>query len=235
MNETLSVYRTENKYILSNKDISNIKYKLNKLLTKDKNSKGDSYIVRSLYFDSINNIDFNTKLAGVEIRKKIRLRTYDIHSDKCKLEMKQKNGDLQHKISIWISKEDAIELINKNYSVLTHYFNENPDTMMIYTTMTLGCYSPVVLVEYDRIAYTYSMNNTRITIDTNIKSSESNFNIFDANPIYTIILDNQTILETKYNEKLMAFISEVLNQYHLTKISASKYCFARKIFYDVNF
>ena len=70
MSKTLSVYRSENKYILSKDKLSNLRFKLDKVLSRDEYSKEHSYIVRSLYFDSINNIDFNTKVAGTEIRKK---------------------------------------------------------------------------------------------------------------------------------------------------------------------
>ena len=234
MSNTLSVYRRENKYILPASDISNLKFSLDKILERDKHSNKNSYIVRSLYFDSPNNIDFNTKLAGVEVRKKIRLRTYDYKSNKCKLEMKQKNGDLQHKISIWISKEDAEELINKNYSVLLNY-SDNKDAILFYTTMMTGCYYPVALIEYDRIAYTYPLNNTRITIDMNVRSNESNFDLFAEKPIYNYVICNDIVLEVKYDGELLKFISNVLNKYKLNRVSVSKYCFGRKIFYDFNF
>ena len=234
MNNILSVYRAENKYILPEDSLSDLKFKLDKLLTRDAHSK-EPYLVRSLYFDSINDIDFNTKLAGTEIRKKIRIRTYDPQMNQCKLEMKQKNGDLQHKISMWITKEDAYGLMKLDYSVLMKYFDENEYAIHFYQTMMLGCYKPVVLVEYDRLAYTYPLNDTRITLDMNIRSSESNFDLFCEKPIYTPVLDGQTLLEVKYNHKLVSFISNILRRYNLTKISISKYCFGRKIFYDFNF
>ncbi|MBR1884247.1 MAG: polyphosphate polymerase domain-containing protein [Clostridia bacterium] len=236
MAEILSVYRTENKYIISKKDLSNLMFKLDKILKRDNHSKMQAYKVRSLYFDSINNIDFKTKLAGTEIRKKIRIRTYDAQSEKCKLEMKQKNGDLQHKISMWITKEDAKELINRNYSVLTKYFEENKVAIEFYTTMLMGVYGPVALIEYDRIAYTYNLNNTRITFDMDVRASESNYDIFSENPIYTKVIDeSDTILEIKYDNKLVDFISDVFKPYKLTRTSVSKYCIGRKVFYDFNF
>ena len=235
MESSLYVYRTENKYLLNEADISNLKFKLDKLLERDKHSKQSSYIVRSLYFDSINNIDFNTKMAGTEIRKKIRLRTYDYTDDKCKLEIKQKNGDLQHKISMWIKKEDAKKLIKGDYSVLISYVKTNSDALFFYSTMQLGGYKPVALIEYDRIAYTYPMYSTRITFDMNVRSVESNFDLFDEKPLYYPVVENKTILEVKYNEKLMGFISDTIKKYQLNKTAVSKYCAGRKVFYDFNY
>lgn len=234
MSKSLSVNRVENKYILSRDKISNLSFKLDKVLRRDDNSTNGSYIVRSLYFDSINNIDFNTKLAGSEIRKKIRIRVYDPKANKCKLEMKQKNGSLQHKVSMWISKDDALELMGQNYSVLLKYMDENEDAKLFYTTMLLGCYIPVVMIEYDRIAYTYGLYNTRITLDMNVRSSETNFNLFDDNPIYTNVI-NDTVLEIKYDTKLIGFLAELFKPYKLNAISVSKYCYSRKVFYDFNF
>ena len=117
MSEVLNVFRNENKYIISKYKMSNIKNDLNVILKKDLYSNNKSYKVRSLYFDSINNIDFNTKLAGTLDRKKIRIRSYDVNDKKCKLEMKKKHGDLSNKISVWINKDDVNELIKGNYKV----------------------------------------------------------------------------------------------------------------------
>lgn len=234
MNDVLSIYRNEDKFIISKIQISNLKSKLDVILKKDDYIKDNSYVVRSLYFDSLNNIDFNTKLAGTKDRKKIRIRVYDPDDSKCKVEMKNKDGDLSHKISLWITKDDAMGLINGQYNVLTKYFTKTEAAIKIYKTMSLGCYKPVVMVEYDRIAYTFPLYDTRITFDYNIRSSESNFDLFAKKIIYTPLL-NETILEVKYNGKLVGFISEILKPYKLTRISVSKYCIGRNIFYDFNY
>lgn len=228
--KNLSVFRNENKYLISHIDSLSIGEKLDKMLMRDSHSKTEGYIVRSLYFDSINNLDYRTKLAGTEKRKKIRIRIYSPNTTECKLELKQKDGDLQHKISVWISNDDALELSKMNYSVLIKYFCESQAATVIYTTMALGCYRPVVLVEYDRIAYTYPLYNTRITIDMNIRSSESNLDLFSQNPLYTVLMDEQNVLEIKYNQKLVRFISDILQPYHLTRCSVSKYCLGREVF-----
>jgi hypothetical protein len=209
--------------------------KFNVILKKDDNSKGNGYIVRSLYFDSMNNYDFNTKLAGTKVRKKIRIRVYDPDDTRCKLEMKKKDGDYSHKISVWITRDDAIELTKGKYHVLQKYFDKSKEAVEIFTVMSLGCYRPVVMIEYQRIAYTYPMYDTRLTFDFNIRSSEANFNLFDKEIMYNTIINNETILEVKYNEKLMGFINETLKPFHLNRISISKYCMGRKIFYDFNY
>ena len=235
MDQTLSVYRSENKYIITLPEMKELMMKFDSFLKRDDSSKGGGYIVRSLYFDSINNEDFDSKLAGENIRKKIRIRVYDPKSKKCKLEMKEKIGDNQHKISLWITKSDAISLTKGEYGVLTKYFETSPDTIKIYSTMNLGCYRPVVMVEYNRLAFMHDLYNTRITFDYNIKSSETNFDLFDTGIMYQQISFDNIILEVKYNETLLDFISKLLKPYMLNRESVSKYCMGRKVFYDFNY
>ena len=71
---SLSIFRNEKKYLVPYMKAASIRGKLDEILVRDKHSEALGYMVRSLYFDSINNIDYKTKLAGVQKRKKIRLR-----------------------------------------------------------------------------------------------------------------------------------------------------------------
>lgn len=233
--ETLSVFRNENKYVINKCDVLSMQGKFDRLLVRDKNSEHNSYMVRSLYFDSINDMDYKTKLAGTEVRKKIRIRIYSPDAQRCKLEVKQKDGDLQHKVSMWITKEDAESLIRCNYSVLTKYFSDIPDAVYIYSLMVRGCYRPVTLVEYDRIAYTFPLFNTRITFDMNIRSNEGRKGLFDETLSYYVLTTDKTVLEVKYDKKLMKFISDILKPYNLTKCAVSKYSLGRKVFCEFSF
>ena len=230
--EKLSVFRSENKYRLSCQEAFTMRERLDKMLESDAHAQGKDYCVRSLYFDSFNNIDFATKLAGTEIRKKIRLRVYSPDDQMCKLENKQKHGDLQHKVSLLIGRDAAEGLIAGEYGVLVQYFNKASVAVEMYQTMMQGLYHPVVMIEYRRLAYEYPMYNTRLTLDYNIRYSESCFSLFSHNIAFTPALDDEVVLEVKYNGKLMHFISDVLKPYHLIQTATSKYCLGRQAYYD---
>ena len=73
----LDVSRTEEKYVLSLAQSASLRGKLSRILKHDTESVAEKYPVRSLYFDSINNKDYYEKMAGNEVRKKIRIRSYD--------------------------------------------------------------------------------------------------------------------------------------------------------------
>lgn len=233
MPQELSVFRSENKYLLSYAEALDLQRRLDVLLTRDAHSGPNGYLVRSLYFDSANNIDFSTKLAGTELRKKIRLRTYDPAGPACKLELKEKNGDLQHKRSLLLTRAESQRLCQGELGVLVPHFCRSESAASLYKIMALGAYRPAALIEYDRIAYVYPRFDTRITFDMRVRSNEARLDLFDPYPCYTPVLDGQVILEVKYDRTLMGFLSGLLRPYCLTRVSVSKYCFGRKIFYDI--
>jgi len=152
---------------------------VSKVLLNDVHNKDTGYIVRSLYFDTLEDRDFFEKEAGVELRRKIRLRIYDPKAEYAMLEMKQKEGDYQLKRSLVISREDAILLSKGNYSCLLDY--EDPFAMEMYLFMTMNLYRPKVIVEYRRDAFVVKENSIRLTFDHDIVATEASMDIFDPN------------------------------------------------------
>jgi len=229
----LSVFRNENKYLLTLDEAASLKEKLSQVLSLDRYSENGPYLVRSLYLDSVGDSDFYEKMSGDEIRKKIRLRVYSPEDESCKLEIKQKNGDLQHKVSLWITREEANAVIDGDFGVLTRYFSEYKDAPYIYTELSSGVYRPRALVEYDRLAFMHELFSTRITFDMNVRSSESCFDLYSKQPACTPVFNEMTVLEVKYNDVLLDSVSRVLKGYNLTRTSFSKYCISRKIYFDI--
>ncbi|NLK44549.1 MAG: polyphosphate polymerase domain-containing protein [Tissierellia bacterium] len=229
MAKFLSVQRHELKYPINFLQYTNLSNRLKNVLLEDKHNGTIGYPIRSVYFDSYSDTDFYEKLSGVEYRKKIRLRTYSPDSPTVKLEIKRKVGDSQEKKSLIISREDAKELINLNYDVLNKYQSEIAS--MFYRIMKFNGLRPVVHVEYRRKAFIHPMNNIRITLDSDIKSSETDFNIFSDSPILVPVEDYYfALLEVKYNTFIFKWISDLIGLYDLTRLSYSKYMVSRGIF-----
>ncbi len=223
------VTRRELKYPIGDVDCYKVEKLFKRVLEEDKNNKENGYIIRSLYFDGINNDDYFSKIGGEEVRKKIRLRIYDTKTDKVKLEIKRKINVNQIKETVTISREDALSLINKDYSVLLKY--DNNTAKSAYNIMTLGQYSPVVLVDYKRKAYIHEENNIRVTLDSDIRSNEFNFNMFDDSIPMTPIVDYYNcVLEVKFDKDLFCWISDALKNIEANNTSLSKYCSSRKFF-----
>lgn len=227
--KTLIVSRYELKYQIDFIQYAKLNNTLKNVLLEDKHNGTTGYFIRSVYFDSYDDSDFYEKLNGQENRKKIRLRTYSPESPVVKLEIKRKIGDSQEKKSIIITKEDAKELINLNYDILNNYKSET--AAMLYNIMKFSQLRPVVFIEYNRKAFIHPMNNIRLTLDSDIRSSETNFDMFATSPIL-IPVENYyvAVLEVKYNEFIYKWITDLLAPYVLNRESYSKYMVSRGIF-----
>lgn len=220
--EILKTFRHEYKYVIPYGEMLNLRNKLDQVLKLD---RGKAYLVRSIYFDSPDDVDYYDKQGGEMIRKKLRLRIYDINSDIAKLEIKGKYDYHQLKESLVISKEIAKRIINGDYSDLPKMDNEL--AKKIYVLLQSG-YRPKVIIEYDRAAYITS-TTTRITFDYNIKRSHD-FEKFYTNDINYLELTNpnDVVLEVKFDRFLEPYIGEILEKYTNRYQSVSKYVMGRE-------
>lgn len=221
------VIRREQKYVLNLMQAESLYHRLCMVLQGDPYNGNKPYLVRSLYFDTLENKDYEEKMGGIEERKKIRLRVYDADSDTAKLELKEKQGQDQVKRSMTISRDDARRLTDGEYDALDKYESELAQD--IKNRMEVGRYRPACIVEYQRRAFAVPTNDIRITFDSNIASNEGNFDLFDkALQTYPVTPPDSVCLEVKYNHFLLHYIKEMLRLDSAEETSNSKYCLARK-------
>lgn len=232
MIELLTVKRQEIKYLLNTIDYKKKKNYVSKVLLNDVHNKDTGYIVRSLYFDTLEDRDFFEKEAGIELRRKIRLRVYDPKAEYAMLEMKQKEGNYQLKRSLKVSRDDAKELCMGNYTSLLKY--DDPFAKEMYGYMMMYTYKPKVIVEYQRDAYYAKENSIRITFDHHLVATESSYNIFDEQlQMSPIIASDMVVLEVKYNGFLLSYIKDLVLDSSCISTSVSKYYMSRNISHKV--
>lgn len=219
--EILKTFRHEYKFVIPYGEMLELRNKLDEVLTLD---RGGPYFVRSMYFDSPDDVDYYDKQGGEMIRKKLRLRIYDVNSDLAKIEIKGKYDYHQLKESLVVNKSVAKRIINGEYSDLL--MMDNDLAKRIYVLFQSG-YRPKVIIEYDRIAY-ITTTTTRITFDYNIKKS-NDFDSFYTNNINYIELTNpnDVVLEVKFDRFLEPYISKILEKYTSRYQSVSKYVMGR--------
>ncbi len=228
------VMRQERKFLLNMNDFYKHSDYLEKILSQDSHNGSTGYMIRSLYFDTLDDCDFHDKENGIELRRKIRLRNYDPNSEFAMLEIKQKQGANQLKRSLKVKRGDAIELINGDYRCLLHY--AEPFAAECYGIMNMHCYRPKTIVQYDRKAFIAKENKIRVTLDSNITATESCYDIFSNELALNPVLDQfNFVLEVKYNGFLLSYIRELINEINASEISVSKYCLARRISCNYNF
>lgn len=224
----IDVSRKELKYTVSPYEISGLKRRLAPLMKKDSHNGREGYRVRSLYFDTPFDTDYEDKADGYYERRKIRLRIYDPEDETVKLELKEKRGSAQRKRSLLLNREEGERMVHGQYGFLKNRDEEL--ALRLYTLMTRKCYRPKCVVEYDRFAYYLEHNDTRITFDTKLRSGESNYNFFERNLIlYPVSSVMENTLEVKYSGFLFTHIKNELSCCERMPVSSSKYCRARMI------
>lgn len=220
-----AVMRTEKKYSISLEAGRQLSGRLSRVLQRDGNGGRDGYQVRSLYFDSIYDDDYFDKVNGLECRKKIRLRIYAPDQDWAKLEVKQKQGAVQVKKSLTVSRKTASQLITGNYSVLLEL--GDGFATQLYQILECGLYRPKCIVEYRRDAFVGRANNTRITVDAELKAGRDVQSFWDFEPELHPLLGSPT-LEVKYDGFLLDPYREILGVSGMPELSLSKYEMARR-------
>ncbi len=223
MNEVL---RQEKKYLVMVADGKRICHRLASVMISDPHNGAAGYRVRSLYFDTLGDKDFEDKVDGLELRRKIRLRCYNPDDDFAMLEMKQKEGPYQKKRSLRVERSDAIRLTKGDYSPLLRY--AEPFAKECYGLMNWQCYRPKAVVEYKRRAFIAKENRIRITLDSEIIATEACYDIFSHQLLQYPVLDPyNAVLEVKYNGFLLSYIKALISEADRSEFSVSKYCLAR--------
>lgn len=225
----MDVTRNEKKYLMSQIVSLKIEEKIAACLQEDQNNNSESgYMVRSLYFDTLDDNDFHEKTDGLESRQKIRLRIYSPNAEKVKLEIKMKQGDVQRKISFALNKKQALEMIRGNYDCLLSLGEEK--ALQLYYFMQEKIYIPKCIVQYNRKAFFAQDNDTRITFDSNIEATEFDFDFFSENlNMYPVSHKDDVTMEVKYNRYLLDYIKNIVSLYDRTQISYGKYWMSRYI------
>lgn len=223
-------YRNELKFII-NKDMAKVlQHNLSLLMDVDQNSKNsdNTYLIRSLYFDDEDSTAYYEKLDGVEFRKKYRIRIYNFDDNFIRLECKYKHDNKTSKDQMLIDKDICSKIINGRLEE----FDLSQDNLLtkFVTDSKIRQLKPAIIVDYKRLAYTYHVSEVRITFDSQIKSGLYNYNLFDeAATTYSVIDNNQVVLEVKFNEILPEAIAIILTTVPMFRQAFSKFAACRSI------
>lgn len=222
----LEISRKELKFIVSTDETLMLEQRMGRIMDPDPNNGSGGYSVRSLYFDSFGDTDFNDKLDGLAHRKKIRLRIYNGSDALIKLELKIKDGEFQRKRSLTLSRDEAESIMREDYLFLL----ERPEDTAhaLYTIMETRGYQPKIIVEYDRTAFTTETNNIRVTFDKDIRAWTDPEQFFDPElEPFPVTDPSETTMEVKYSRFLYSHIREALRVADRSNITNSKYIRAR--------
>lgn len=220
-------YRHELKFFVTDKELEVIRYRLQPLMRSDTHQNGNSYMVRSLYFDDFQNSCKMENEAGIGNRRKFRIRIYNGDDTLIKLEQKIKYWDRVRKEAVLISKEDCLAYMNGNIRGPSD--NCSKTESALYVRMKVKGMRPVCIVEYERTAWVEPRGNVRITFDKNIGGSSKAEHFLDERiSLMPLLSTGIHILEIKYDTIFPQYLYEVLNAGTYQRCSFSKYYYARR-------
>ena len=201
--------RHELKYSINNTQYQLLSTKLKAVLKPDIHARPDGrYHIRSLYFDDFRNTALFEKQAGVQRRKKYRIRIYNFNDDVIKLECKNKLDYYISKETVRLTREQADRIIAGDVAFLVK--SENRLLRAFYLEHRRNILRPNVIVDYYREAYIYPVGNVRITFDIDLHTGLNSTDLFNKDTLTMGISDYPIILEIKYDNLLPELVRGLL-------------------------
>lgn len=219
-------YRVEQKFIVTDADLTVLSKRLSQILSKDIHQEGSCYQVRSLYFDDIADSCMDENDAGVDQRCKYRIRHYDSSADTMRLEIKEKQKGLTRKYSAMITREECKKIMD---NTLPLKMDDRKVLNLLQLQMRCAHLRPKAIISYERTAFVHPTGNVRITFDRNISASrmcEDFLAPMIRNPV-PVLPVGVHVLEVKYDELLPDYIANSLNLGILQQTAFSKYGLGR--------
>ena len=180
-------FRHEYKYIINEIDKAKLEIYAESTFEPDKHADEDGeYIIRSLYFDGIDDFCYYENEDGIDVRSKFRIRFYNYNSDRITLEKKSKIRNMTNKVSCPITKSQCE--IFMSGQIPDYDDNISKKQKELFTQMRLKCMRPVVIVQYLRKPFVHPSGNVRVTFDSSICSSNDIsgfFTVFESGGINT--------------------------------------------------
>ncbi|MBO4904424.1 MAG: polyphosphate polymerase domain-containing protein [Lachnospiraceae bacterium] len=221
-------FRHELKYEVGYGEYLCIRQRLRAICDSDPHTGDDgTYLIRSIYFDNIDNKALVEKVIGTSRREKFRIRYYNDDLSYITLEKKQKINDLCKKVECSLTKDELCDILSGD----TAFMKEHKAGLVreLYSEMTMQQLRPKVLVSYRREPYIYRPGNVRVTFDFGIRTTMFSRNyIEDIHEVPATDDAQMMIMEVKYDDFLPNIISCIVNEGNIRQQSFSKYEACRK-------
>ncbi len=231
--KTENFARYEFKYILDQEKSLAIESEAKNFMKYDgyvSEETGNSYHVRSQYFDNDLSTHFFEKVDGMRQRHKYRLRTYGVKRNQDNpifLEKKGRKLERTYKQRYQIDYQN----INKFYD-----YQKIEDLLEIYPSVDLienfvfdflrRAISPKIIVDYNRTPYISDFDHYfRLTFDRSLNTSlvEDSNDIYSGKRSWKKMLAGYTILEVKFFRRFPPWFHRVIQYYNLRRLSVSKF------------
>ncbi len=195
------------------------------------------YTVRSIYFDTPDLRFYHEKLAGIKVRKKLRVRTYNCRgADSIAFfEIKRKVGNAVRKERVRVPYEQAVQLLDPqrpSWSVRSELedvrFSHAARATLerFFFLMSYLRLRPTVLVIYDREPFVGRVDpRSRVTFDCRVRSAiRPEMEEIFAERDLRYLTNRKQILELKFDRVMPQWLRPLTRRLNGSHRAISKYC-----------
>ncbi len=218
-------YRHEWKHELTYAQMLAIKSRLSCVAKVDPHTIDGKYMIRSLYFDNIDDKALKEKIDGVNRREKFRIRYYNGDTSLIHLEKKSKLNGLGTKFSASMNKKEAEKIVEGDIE----WMSDNNNTLIkeLYCKMRYQGLKPSTIVDYTREPFVYPPGNVRVTFDYDIRSGLKCTDFLNTECVTVPAGDAPIILEVKWDAYLPTIIKDMVQESNVRVGAFSKYAQCR--------
>jgi hypothetical protein len=228
--------RVEHKYFIDRTTWTALERDIRAFIQPDRyTQETGGYLIRSIYFDTFDHMEYNRKMMGVAERHKLRMRVYGENPEDTpfiRFEIKSRYITVIHKITVDIPKEKFAEVNEaiRTYRNMPDWLIHNPDVSKeFFRIQRQYNMKPQILVQYRRRAYEKKeMNRVRVNFDYDLVGSR-NLNLFG--PLQggrSLLKYGNCIFELKVDGTMPFWLHKLIAKYDLQNQAISKYCNAVK-------
>ena len=201
-------YRHEWKHEISYADLLAIRARLRVIMERDPHAVDGKYLIRSLYFDNLDDKALREKIDGVNLREKFRIRYYNGDPSVLHLEKKSKRAGLGTKYSANLTREEAQKLVDGDLAWMME--SGRPLVQELYCKMRYQGLRPTTIVDYTREPFIYRPGNVRVTFDYDIRTGLRCTDFLNPACVTVPAGDAPILLEVKWDAFLPAVIRDAV-------------------------
>lgn len=190
------------------------------------NQNHEPYTIANIYYDTEDDYLIRKSLEKPRYKEKLRLRAYGIPDADTKvyLEIKKKFNGIVNKRRTTLTLSEACEFTSSGQKPpLKDYMNKQVLNEIEYF-LHIYDLRPKLYLAYDRIAYFERGNpDLRISFDCNIRSRRYDVRLDAGDYGKKLLNDGLYLMEVKTARAMPLWLSHMLAEYSIRRISFSKY------------
>ena len=220
-----TAYRHEWKHELNKGQMIAIRSRIMAVARRDPHAVDGKYLIRSLYFDNLQDKALREKLEGVNMREKFRIRYYNGNTELIHLEKKSKVNSLGTKFSADLTAEQVRRILEGDIAWMPDA--GQPLITELYCKMRYQGLRPQTIVDYTREPFIYAPGNVRVTFDYDIRTGLSCGDFLSSDCVTIPAGDAPILMEVKWDAFLPSIIRDLVQEPNVRSNSFSKYAQCR--------